>query len=94
MKENQNAFAISLAEIKLIQFKHGVFQNFAISQPETSINYKEIFICSDIKQSESTFNGHGIFNKFNVNQPKLSSTSDKFFKNFDIVCRYQGFFHR
>ena len=54
----------SLAEMKFIQSNHGVFKNFAINQSESSINFKEVFIFSDISQSESTFNGHGIFNKF------------------------------
>ena len=74
----------SLAEIKCIHSNHGVFKSFAINQSESSINYKEIFIFSDIIQSESIFNGHGIFNKFYVNQPKLSSTSHGFFNNFNI----------
>ena len=54
----------SLAEIKFIQSNHRIFKNFAINQSESSINYKEIFIFSDINQSESTFNGHGIFKNF------------------------------
>ena len=74
----------SLAEIKIIQSNHGVFKKFATNQSESSINYKEIFIFSDINQSESTFNGHGIFNKFYVNQSKRSSTSHVFFNNFNI----------
>ena len=84
----------SLAEIKIIQSKHGAFKSFAINQSEPSIHYKEIFIFSDINQSESTFNGHGIFNKFKVNQSKLSSNSRGFFNNFDIVCRYHRIRHR
>ena len=63
----------SLAELKSFQSNHGVFKSFAINQSESSINYKEIFIFSDINHSESSFNGHGFFNKFNVNQSKLSS---------------------
>ena len=74
----------SLAEIKFIQSNHGVFKSFAINQSESSINYKENFIFSDINQSESTFNVHGNFNKFYVNQPKLSSTSHGSFNNFNI----------
>ena len=58
---------ISLAEIKIIQSIHGNFKSFAINQSESSINYKEFFIFSDINQSESSFNSHVIFNKFNVN---------------------------
>ena len=68
----------SLAEIKFIQSNHGVFKRFAINQTESSTNCKENFIFSDIKQSESTFNGHGIFIKFNDNESKLSSTSHGF----------------
>ena len=74
----------SLAEIKFIQSNHGVFKSFAINQSESSINYKENIIFSDINQSESTFNGHGIFRQFYVNQSKLSSTSHEFFNNFNI----------
>ena len=83
----------SLAEIKFIQSNHGVFKSFAINQSESSINYKKIFICSDINQSESTFKGHGIFNKFYVSQSKPSSNSHGNLKNFDFVCRYQRFLH-
>ena len=54
------------------------------TKSESSINYKEIFIFSDINQSESTFNRHGIFNNFYVNQSKLSSTSYGFFNSFNI----------
>ena len=75
---------LNLAEIKFIQSNHGVFKKFAINRSETSINYKETFISSDINQSDSTFNGHGIFNKFNVKQSKLSSTSHRFFNKFAI----------
>ena len=39
-----------LAEIKIIQSNHGVFKS--INQSESSINYKEIFIFSDIIQSD------------------------------------------
>ena len=31
----------SLAEIKIIQSKHGVFKGFAINQSESSINYRD-----------------------------------------------------
>ena len=73
----------SLAEIKCIQSKHRVFKSFAIKQSESSINFKEIFIFSDINQSESTFKGREIFNKYNVKKLKLSSTSHGFFNIFD-----------
>ena len=65
----------SLAEIKIIQSNHGVFNCFAMSQSESSINYKEIFIFSDINQSESSFNSHENFNKLNVNQSESSFNS-------------------
>ena len=47
---------------------------------------------SDIKNSESDFNGHGVFKKFKVNQSKLSSTSHGFFNNFDIKRSELNFF--
>ena len=47
----------SLAEIKIVQYFQGVFKSN--KQSELSINFKEIFIFSDIKQSESGFNSHG-----------------------------------
>ena len=50
----------------------------------------EIFILSDVNQSEPTFIGHGSFNKVYVNQSKLSSISHGFFSKIDIVRRYQG----
>ena len=56
----------NLAEIKIIQFNHGVFKSFVINQSESSITYWEIFIFFDINQSESSFNGHGIFKNSNV----------------------------
>ena len=31
----------SLAEVKIIQINHEVFKNFAISQSESSINFKQ-----------------------------------------------------
>ena len=74
----------SLAKLKFIESNHGAFKSFAINQSESNLNYKEIFILSDINQSESSFNGHGIFNKIIVNQSKLSSTSHGFFNNFEI----------
>ena len=78
----------SLAEIKIIQPNHGVFKHFVITQSESSINYKEFFIFSDINQPESSFDSHGIFKKFNVNQSELSSSSRECFSNFVIFCRY------
>ena len=84
----------SLAEIKIIQFNHGVFDSFAVNQSESINNYKEIFIFSDIDQSESSFNFHRLFNKFKVNQSELSSTSHGFFNNLiffvDIEDSFTG----
>ena len=74
----------SLAEIKVIQANHGHFKSFAINQSESSINFKESFIFSDINQSESSFNGNRTFNKFNVNQSEMSSFSHRSFNRFDI----------
>ena len=45
----------SLAEIKVIQANHGRFKSFAINQSESSINFKESFIFSDMKLPKHTF---------------------------------------
>ena len=80
----------SLAEMKIIQSNHGFSKNFAINQSESIITYKEIFIFSDINQSESSFNGHEFPKSFYVNQSELISTSEGFFNNFDIEHSFTG----
>ena len=67
----------SLAEIKIVQFNHGLFKS--INQSESSINYKEIFIFSDINQPESSINYMELFIFSDINQSELSFNSHVIF---------------